>query len=125
MTALRDELRLERLEARAVAWLADARTPGEIAWRLATWLLLGYAALQAAHAYATGFDGPLLDRHSFRQTQTAISAYWIAHGGPLVAYETPVFGAPYPHPSSSRSTSGSSRFCRRSRASRSTRWGGR
>jgi hypothetical protein len=86
------------VRARVVAWLEEARTPGEMAWRLATWAVLIYAAAVAWHAYGAGFDAPLLDRHAFRQTQTAISAYWILHGGPLFAYETPVFGAPYSIP---------------------------
>jgi hypothetical protein len=41
---------------------------------------------------------PILESNSFRQTQTAVSAYWIAHGGPIFAYETPVLGAPWSIP---------------------------
>lgn len=41
---------------------------------------------------------PLLEAHSFRQTQTAISSYWMADGGPWLAYETPVLGAPWSIP---------------------------
>ena len=41
---------------------------------------------------------PLLDQHAFRQSQTAISAEWMANDlNPLRMpyYETPVFGAPW------------------------------
>ena len=34
----------------------------------------------------------------FRQAQTAISAYWLLHGGPFFAYETPVLGSPWSIP---------------------------
>ena len=40
----------------------------------------------------------ILDRHAFRQTQTAISAYWIKAAGPKLAYETPLFGPPWSIP---------------------------
>ncbi|PPE81071.1 hypothetical protein C3941_07250 [Kaistia algarum] len=45
-----------------------------------------------------GLDQPILGSHAFRQTQTAISAYWLKQGGPLFAYETPVVGAPWSIP---------------------------
>jgi len=35
---------------------------------------------------------PPLDAHSFRQTQTALTAYWILQNGFKLAYETPVAG---------------------------------
>lgn len=44
---------------------------------------------------------PLLDQHNFRQTQTAISSFWMARGSGLahwVNYETPVFGSPWQIP---------------------------
>jgi hypothetical protein len=41
---------------------------------------------------------PLLGMHSFRQTHTAITAYWLMHGSPWFAYETPVLGAPWSLP---------------------------
>jgi hypothetical protein len=41
---------------------------------------------------------PLLGMHSFRQTHTAITAYWLMHGSPWFAYETPVLGAPWSIP---------------------------
>ncbi|RDJ00432.1 hypothetical protein DVT68_06455 [Dyella solisilvae] len=41
---------------------------------------------------------PILDQHGFRQTQTALSAYWLHAGGPLLAYQTPTLGAPWTIP---------------------------
>jgi len=57
----------------------------------------------AGFAHATyylflGIYNPLLDMWAFRQTQTALSAYWMWHGGPWLAYETPVFGYPWALP---------------------------
>jgi hypothetical protein len=55
-------------------------------------LLLGFAVL------AMRWNLPLLGMHSFRQTHTAITAYWLMHGSPWLAYETPVLGAPWSVP---------------------------
>lgn len=41
---------------------------------------------------------PLLDGHSFRQTQTALTSYWFINQGFQFAYETPVAGAPWAIP---------------------------
>ena len=40
----------------------------------------------------------LLDLHSFRQTQTAISSYYMMRSRPTLAYETPVLGPPWSIP---------------------------
>ncbi|MEO6876766.1 MAG: hypothetical protein ABI222_18295 [Opitutaceae bacterium] len=45
-----------------------------------------------------GWQGSILDRHEFRQTQTAISAFWIKAAGTKLAYETPLFGPPWSIP---------------------------
>lgn len=55
-------------------------------------ILFSFAILVA------GIHNPILDIYYFRQTQTAITAYWIAQGGPWLAYETPVLGAPWAIP---------------------------
>lgn len=55
-------------------------------------LLLGLGVL------AMRWRLPLLGMHSFRQTHTAITAYWLMHGSPWFAYETPVLGAPWSVP---------------------------
>ena len=41
---------------------------------------------------------PLLEHHSFRQTQTALTSFWMLHGGGFFAYLTPVLGAPWTVP---------------------------
>jgi hypothetical protein len=63
-------------------------------------LALALAALlaQAVHYLVLGFDRPIYEQHGFRQTQTALSTYWILQGGPWLAYETPVLGAPWALP---------------------------
>lgn len=44
------------------------------------------------------FDAPLLGRHSFRKTQTAISTYYQIKDGFSLDYATPVLGAPWAIP---------------------------
>lgn len=41
---------------------------------------------------------PLLEHHAFRQTQTALTAYWLRQDGFSLAYETPVVGYPWSIP---------------------------
>jgi hypothetical protein len=41
---------------------------------------------------------PLVDVHAFRQTQTALTAFWILKEGWLLAYQTPVAGYPWSIP---------------------------
>lgn len=53
---------------------------------------LGFTVAVLLVALALSWNQPLLDMHDFRQTQTAISAYWMTRGGPLWLYETPLFG---------------------------------
>ena len=49
---------------------------------------------------------PPLDRHDFRQTQTAITVQsFLDHGVKVLRHETPVLGPPWRCPSSSRSSS--------------------
>lgn len=48
-----------------------------------------------AVALGLSWNEPLIDMHEFRQTQTAISSYWMTRGGPLWLYETPLFGPPW------------------------------
>lgn len=73
---------------------AQARTINErIEWAL---MLLG--VLFCLSQLIIGFDKPILDQYAFRQTQTAISTYWIMQGGAWLAYATPVLGSPWPIP---------------------------
>lgn len=41
------------------------------------------------------YSVPLLDMHGFRQTQTAISSFWMKKEGTILPYQTPVFGYPW------------------------------
>ncbi len=54
--------------------------------------VLGFTLAVLLVVLALSWNQPLLDMHDFRQTQTAISAYWMTRGGPLWLYETPLFG---------------------------------
>ena len=44
------------------------------------------------------WDASLLDRTQFRQTQTALTAYWLQKDGFHLAYPTPIFGPPWSVP---------------------------
>jgi hypothetical protein len=59
--------------------------------------LLAAALVHAAYVLWIGLFQPLV-RNTFRETQTAVSAYWIWRGGPWLAYETPVLGFPWAIP---------------------------
>jgi 4-amino-4-deoxy-L-arabinose transferase-like glycosyltransferase len=61
-------------------------------------LLLGLLFLHADHYLRLGLDSPALDHYNFRQTQTALSAYWLWHDGFSLVYNTPVVGAPWAIP---------------------------
>ncbi|GAC1348415.1 MAG: hypothetical protein NVSMB18_36550 [Acetobacteraceae bacterium] len=65
---------------------------------LLAWGLAAIALGHVLYLLIGWINAPLLGIHSFRQTQTALSAYWILHGGPLLAYETPVLGSPWAIP---------------------------
>ncbi len=61
--------------------------------------LLGIVSLGFSfYATSVGFDNSLFDFHGFRQTQTAIAADSIMHGGGFLHYETPVLGPPWSLP---------------------------
>lgn len=44
------------------------------------------------------WNDPILERHSFRQSQTALTAFWFIQDGIKIAYETPLFGPPWTIP---------------------------
>jgi hypothetical protein len=50
------------------------------------------------YAVSLGWNEPILDMHGFRQTQTAISAYYMIGKMPKLAYETPMMGPPWSIP---------------------------
>jgi hypothetical protein len=49
-------------------------------------------------ALSRGWNNTILDLHGFRQTQTAISTFYLIRGSSWLAYETPVLGAPWSLP---------------------------
>jgi hypothetical protein len=61
-------------------------------------LLLALLGMHALCVLLAGLAQPISDIHGFRQSQTAVSAWWLWHGGPWLAYETPVLGAPWSIP---------------------------
>ncbi len=62
------------------------------------YFLLAGAGAFFAGASAVGWNHTLLDDNSFRQTQTAISTYYMVGRPPTLAYETPVLGPPWALP---------------------------
>jgi hypothetical protein len=76
----------------SVRTLARDRTHNALAVIAAMMVVIGGVVL------AIRWNDPLLGMHSFRQTQTAITSYWILRGSPWLAYHTPVFGAPWSIP---------------------------
>jgi hypothetical protein len=65
------------------------------------WPLVGvFAAMLALTLWFTlqGWNNSILDRHEFRQLQTATSAHWMAKEGYKLDYETPLFGPPWSIP---------------------------
>ena len=61
-------------------------------------LLLAVLAIHSLIVLGIGLSEPLLDLYNFRQTQTALTAYWLWKCGPWLAYETPVLGYPWSIP---------------------------
>jgi len=62
-------------------------------------IIIFFAVFIHASIIATKFSNqPLLEEHGFRQTQTALSAYWIIQEGWKLAYQTPVLGYPWSLP---------------------------
>jgi hypothetical protein len=66
--------------------------------KLAPIILFFAAFLFSVYSFTVGFHHSLYDEHGFRQTQTAITAYFLSKGGPFFAYETPLLGPPWTIP---------------------------
>jgi len=64
---------------------------------IAALLLLGCLA-HALWAFSIGWNNTINDHHSFRQSQTAITAYYLKDKPFKLAYETPVLGKPWAIP---------------------------
>lgn len=61
-------------------------------------LLLAAALLISCAALVASWNLPILELHGFRQTQTAISSYWMASSSNWLAYPTPILGYPWSIP---------------------------
>lgn len=61
------------------------------------WLLAVCLSLHVVVA-SVGISAPLLEHHAFRQTQTALTAYWTVRDGLRLASLTPVLGPPWSIP---------------------------
>jgi hypothetical protein len=61
-------------------------------------MLVVGALLFAAYITFRYIQQPLADVHAFRQTQTALTAYWMLKEGWALAYQTPVAGFPWSIP---------------------------
>jgi hypothetical protein len=76
----------------------SADRPTERVLTVLLWALLAGLAVHAAYYLWLGIDHPMLDYFGFRQTQTAITSYWLWHDGFRLVYETPVLGSPWAIP---------------------------
>ena len=68
---------------------------------LGTSLLSGIFAVCLIWSFSmasVGWGHSLSDSGGFRQTQTAITSYYLSRGGPFMHYETPVLGPPWSIP---------------------------
>src|SRR6476620_12070476 len=61
-------------------------------------IIFGMVFIFSLWAVSQGWNHPLMDFHSFRQTQTAISTAYLIQGGNWLSSETPVLGAPWSIP---------------------------
>jgi hypothetical protein len=78
--------------------ILETKTPNDATIRV---LVSVFVLSLAWSIWATtrGWDYSLLDGHGFRQTQTALTSYYMIHGrSSFLAYETPVLGAPWSIP---------------------------
>lgn len=81
--------------------LGGGKLAGATGWSRYELILSIYLTLLIVHSFyvlVIGLSQPLADLHEFRQTQTALTAYWLWRGGPWLHYETPVLGAPWSIP---------------------------
>ena len=60
--------------------------------------LMALSIAFSVYALFIKLNGPILDAFGFRQTQTAISIFYMLKGGPILGYETPVLGYPWAIP---------------------------
>jgi len=61
-------------------------------------LIFAVCLIHSFWGISGGWNNPLIDVHAFRQTQTAISVFYLLKGSPWLAYETPVLGVTWSIP---------------------------
>jgi len=64
----------------------------------AAWAIAGLALLGQLVVLVHWLNTPILDQHAFRQTQTALTSFWLLRGSPFFAYWTPALGSPWSVP---------------------------
>lgn len=67
-------------------------------WIYGLYLLTAAAFLFSAYITLRYIHQPLADAHAFRQTQTALTSFWMLKEGWTLAYQTPVVGYPWAIP---------------------------
>lgn len=67
-------------------------------WCVLLWLIVIASAIFAATITIIYINQPLVDSYAFRQTQTALTSYWMIKEGWDLAYQTPVLGYPWSVP---------------------------
>ena len=62
-------------------------------------MVIGLVAIGISFYLSVKYSGQhILDQFAFRETQTALTAFWLSRDGFKLAYETPVVGAPWSIP---------------------------
>jgi hypothetical protein len=67
-------------------------------WLTPALLLFGACLVYSVGVASIGFYHPIVEDHGFRQTQTAISTFYMVGKPPELIYETPVLGRPWAVP---------------------------
>lgn len=67
-------------------------------WFYITKFLTFFSLVYFLYLGVAYINQPLIDIHAFRQTQTALSSYWMVQEGWSLAYQTPVVGYPWSIP---------------------------
>lgn len=85
LAALKDSQKIQRVGNAAI-------------WQLTLQLIVIGALMFSAYITIRYIQQPLADAHAFRQTQTALTSYWMLQEGWALAYQTPVAGYPWSIP---------------------------
>jgi hypothetical protein len=73
--------------------LQNAPRPSRFLHRLVIFAFVVHATVALS-----GFKNSIVDHHSFRQTQTALTTYYLVKDGFRIDYQTPIFGKPWAVP---------------------------